>query len=121
MLRRYGNTYAFLDILANLIVELEAGFEILKFIFVIHLFRRGLRRVEEVEERFRRLRLFNKSRAICIWKCWEIEGQKLQNTKPTNNILLFLCFLISISFVKSLSSFHLISVPIARSYVKSPL
>ena len=45
--------------------------------------------------------------------------RKRQN-KGSRYPLLLRCFLISNSFVKSFSSFHFISVPIARSYTKSP-
>lgn len=109
----------FLDVLSELVVHLELLIEFVEDFLVDLVVVYGIlcgrdRGSEEVEEGFGGAGLANQPGSIRVCQRdssrWANEGER-----GISHALLFLCFLISNSFVRSFSSFHLTTVPMARS------
>ena len=115
-------TNLLLDVLADLVIKFELLVDFLEFVLIEItalecVFAGWQRRREEVEEGLGWVRLADETSAVGVYS---IQFRNYPIIKWNENSLLLRCFLISNSLVRSLSSFHLISVPIARSYTKSP-
>lgn len=118
-------THPLLEVLSDLVVELELLLEVvLLFVFEVVVGRGRDGRLEKVEERVGRDDLFDDPGLVRVCAV-----SHTQPSAPTlgeyvkaggANALLFRCFLVSSLTVRSLPSFHAMSVPSARSYTKSP-
>ena len=115
----FGNDL-FLDVLAELVIQLELLIQFVEVILVdlvvVYGFLCGRDGgSEEVEEGLGGAGFANQPCAIGV--CERQRGSEGTNgeERGVGHVLLFLCFFISNSFVRSLSSFHVIVVPMARS------
>lgn len=112
--RRTKKKNLFFKIFANGIVDCDSLLQA-KVILVIQIIICGGWWREEIEEGVYWSGFTYKPCTVGIWWKKKKVSNGMNEEKHVEKALLFLCFLISNSFVKSLSSFHWIVVPIEWS------